>query len=42
LGKQNYQFAEVLSGLKEGERLLIKESTAGAPVVTTPPGTPPH
>ena len=42
LGRQNYQFAEVLSGLKEGDKLLIEESASGAPVVTTPPGPPPH
>ena len=41
LGVQNFQFAEVLSGLKEGDEVIIEEKGAGAPVTTTPPG-PPH
>ncbi len=42
LGRQNYQFAEVLSGLKEGDKLLVEETISGAPVITPPPGPPPH
>jgi multidrug efflux pump subunit AcrA (membrane-fusion protein) len=39
LGNQNLQFAEVLSGLKAGEKVLIQEKVTGAPVVTgLPPG----
>jgi len=42
LGKQNFQFAEVLSGLEEGDKVLIKEQAiSGAPpVITAPPGPP--
>jgi len=40
LGVQNFQFAEVLSGLKEGDEVIIEEKGAGAPVTTTPPGPP--
>ena len=41
LGRQNYQFAEVLSGLSEGDKVIIEEkSVVGAPIVTTPPGRP--
>ena len=41
LGMQNFQFAEVLSGLKEGEKIIIEEKVTGAPITTTPAG-PPH
>jgi len=41
LGNQNYQFAEVLSGLKEGDNVIIEEKVVGAPVITTPPQGPP-
>jgi|GEM_PF-268907 len=34
LGGKNLQFAEVLSGLKEGDRVVIEEKISGAPVVT--------
>jgi multidrug efflux pump subunit AcrA (membrane-fusion protein) len=34
LGSQNLQFAEVLSGLKEGDKIVIEEKVTGAPVVT--------
>jgi multidrug efflux pump subunit AcrA (membrane-fusion protein) len=34
LGSQNLQFAEVLSGLKEGDKVVIQEKVTGAPVVT--------
>ena len=40
LGNQNQQFAEVLSGLKEGEQVVIETATA-APIVTRPTGPPP-
>ncbi|MBC8276509.1 MAG: efflux RND transporter periplasmic adaptor subunit [Chloroflexi bacterium] len=39
LGKQNFQFAEVLAGLKEGDQVIIEEKGAGAPVTT---GFPQH
>ena len=39
LGVQNFQFAEVLSGLKEGDEVIIEEKGAGAPVTT---GFPQH
>ncbi|OGO59823.1 MAG: hypothetical protein A2025_01415 [Chloroflexi bacterium RBG_19FT_COMBO_47_15] len=42
LGRQNYQFAEVLSGLQEGDKVIIEEKVVGAPVVTTPPQGPPR
>jgi multidrug efflux pump subunit AcrA (membrane-fusion protein) len=41
IGRQNYQFAEVLSGLKEGDRVLFEEKVTGAPVVTGFPRRPP-
>jgi len=41
LGNQNYQFAELLSGLKEGDSVIIEEKVVGAPVITTPPHGPP-
>jgi hypothetical protein len=34
LGNQNLQFAEVLSGLKEGDKIVVEEKVTGAPVVT--------
>jgi len=34
LGSQNLQFAEVLSGLKEGDKVVVEEKVTGAPVVT--------
>jgi multidrug efflux pump subunit AcrA (membrane-fusion protein) len=34
LGGQNLQFAEVLSGLKEGDKVVIQEKVTGAPVDT--------
>jgi multidrug efflux pump subunit AcrA (membrane-fusion protein) len=37
LGTQNLQFAEVLSGLEEGDKVIVEEKAVGAPVVTTPP-----
>jgi RND family efflux transporter MFP subunit len=42
LGRQNYQFAEVLSGLQEGDRVIIEERAAvvGAPVDTSFRGPP--
>ncbi|MBM3174890.1 MAG: efflux RND transporter periplasmic adaptor subunit, partial [Chloroflexi bacterium] len=33
LGRQNLQFAEVLSGLEEGERVVMEVKITGAPVV---------
>ena len=42
LGKQNFQFAEILSGLDEGDKVLIEEKAiTGLPVITSPPGPPP-
>ena len=44
LGKQNYQFAEVLTGLKEGDEVIIEEKAVGPPVTTDfprPPQEPP-
>jgi HlyD family secretion protein len=41
LGNQNYQFAEVLSGLEESESVVIEEKVVGAPVITAPPRGPP-
>jgi hypothetical protein len=37
LGRQNYQSAEALSGLQEGDKVVIEEKVVGAPVITTPP-----
>ncbi len=34
LGSQNLQFAEVLSGLKAGDKVVIEEKVTGAPIVT--------
>jgi macrolide-specific efflux system membrane fusion protein len=38
LGAQNLQFAQVLSGLTEGEKVVIQETATQAPVVTGFPG----
>jgi multidrug efflux pump subunit AcrA (membrane-fusion protein) len=38
LGSQNLQFAEVLSGLKEGDKVMVEQKVTGAPVVTGFPG----
>jgi multidrug efflux pump subunit AcrA (membrane-fusion protein) len=41
LGQQNLEFAEVLSGLKEGDKVLIQEkAVVGAPVYSPMPGPP--
>lgn len=40
IGSQNQQFAEVVSGLKEGDKVVI-EAAAAAPIVTRPTGPPP-
>jgi multidrug efflux pump subunit AcrA (membrane-fusion protein) len=34
LGNQNYRFAEVLTGLKEDDKVTIEEKVTGAPVTT--------
>ncbi|MBM3118480.1 MAG: efflux RND transporter periplasmic adaptor subunit [Chloroflexi bacterium] len=34
LGNQNYRFAEVLTGLEEGDKVTIEEKVTGAPVTT--------
>jgi multidrug efflux pump subunit AcrA (membrane-fusion protein) len=34
LGSQNLQFAEVLSGLKEGDKVVVEDKVTGAPIVT--------
>jgi len=34
LGSQNLQFAEVVSGLKAGEKVVGQDKVTGAPVVT--------
>ncbi len=44
VGNQNYRFAEVVSGLKEGDKVTIEEKVPGAPVTTgfpRPQGPPP-
>ncbi len=45
IGNKNLQFAEVLSGLKEGDKVIVEEKVTGAPVVTgfptRPSGGPP-
>jgi multidrug efflux pump subunit AcrA (membrane-fusion protein) len=44
LGNQNLQFVEVLSGLKEGDKVVVQEKVTGAPIVTGFPrgaGAPP-
>lgn len=41
LGRQNFQYAEVLDGLNEGDTVAIKEMTYAVPVVTAPPMGPP-
>ena len=40
LGQQNQMSAVVLSGLNEGDTVVIQESTSGAPTTTRPPGMP--
>jgi len=40
LGGQNLQFAEVVKGLKEGDKIAIEEKAVKAPVITTPGGPP--
>jgi multidrug efflux pump subunit AcrA (membrane-fusion protein) len=40
LGLQNQQSAAVITGLKEGDRVQVQESSAGAPTTTRPPGAP--
>jgi RND family efflux transporter MFP subunit len=40
LGSQNLQFAEVLSGLKEGDKVIVQEKVTGAPIVTEFPRGP--
>jgi len=40
LGSQNLQFAEVLSGLKEGDKIVVEDKITGAPIVTGFPGGP--
>jgi multidrug efflux pump subunit AcrA (membrane-fusion protein) len=43
LGQQNFQYAEVVSGLEEGDVVQIVEKVFTMPVITTPPpGPPPH
>jgi multidrug efflux pump subunit AcrA (membrane-fusion protein) len=34
IGNKNLQFAEVLSGLKEEDTVVVEEKVSGAPVVT--------
>jgi len=34
VGSQNYQFAEILSGLNEGDEVVVQEKVTGAPVIT--------
>jgi multidrug efflux pump subunit AcrA (membrane-fusion protein) len=34
LGNKNLQFAEVLSGLKEGDTVIVEDTVTGAPVIT--------
>jgi multidrug efflux pump subunit AcrA (membrane-fusion protein) len=45
IGNKNLQFAEVLSGLKEGDKVIVEEKITGAPVIkgfpTGPSGRPP-
>jgi multidrug efflux pump subunit AcrA (membrane-fusion protein) len=40
LGMQNQQSAVVLTGVNEGDRVIIQETTVGAPTRTTPGGPP--
>jgi len=40
LGGQNQQFAEIVKGLKEGDKIVIEEKVVKAPVITTPGGPP--
>ncbi len=39
LGSKSLQMAEVLTGLKEGDKIVIEEKTTGAPISTRPPGS---
>jgi multidrug efflux pump subunit AcrA (membrane-fusion protein) len=41
LGRQNQQSVEILSGLADGDKVIIEKGTAGAPVSTTRPTGPP-
>jgi multidrug efflux pump subunit AcrA (membrane-fusion protein) len=41
LGSQNFSYAEVLSGLNEGDVVQVVEKAVTAPVVTAPPAGPP-
>jgi len=45
LGGKNLQFAEVLSGLKEGDKVIVEEKITGAPIIkgfpTRPSGSSP-
>lgn len=38
LGVKNLQFAEVLSGLKEGDSVIVEEKISGAPIIKGFPG----
>lgn len=40
LGGQNQQFAEIVKGLKEDDKIVIEEKVVKAPVITTPGGPP--
>jgi RND family efflux transporter MFP subunit len=42
LGNQNQQFVEVLSGLKEGDKIEVEKTVTGAPVLSAPPPPPPR
>jgi RND family efflux transporter MFP subunit len=42
LGQQNFQYAEVVSGLEEDDVVQIVEKVFTMPVITTPPAGPPH
>ncbi len=42
LGNQNQQFVEVVSGLKEGDKVLIEKTVTAAPVLSAPPPPPPR
>lgn len=41
LGRQNFQYAEILSGLEEGDVVQIVEKVFALPVITTAPAGPP-
>ena len=38
LGLKNMQFAQVLSGLKEGDKVIVEEKITGAPIIKGFPG----